>query len=337
MKSGIAFCLAEDRADCGTGLRLAILSLARHCPGAPVYVYRPEDPEFAQWVARFPAVTHISDRPTGATSWNCKPQALRPLLEAGYDEAVWLDSDLVITRDCRALFSQLAVETLAVAQEPSSQRYQGTQFRTTGWGLPSGRELPATINSSVVRVTRHHAQLLDRWLALLSDPAYLAAQQLPLEQRPLHLMGDQDLLNALVGSAEFASLPIRLIATGREIIHCGGALGYSIAERAGGLFSKKPTFLHATAGKPWLWLGDHPYWAGHGFFGWHRQLLQELSPYVFEARTYAADLGEPRGWLEKHTTAGMILRAVGFGHFALRGLPLTLVGAGLTLFGRKSI
>ena len=338
MKSSLAFCLSEDRADCETGLRLAILSLSKHCPGAPVYVYRPPlNPQFTSWVERFPQVTVFPDRPAGANSWNCKPQALKPILAMGYREVIWLDSDIIVTRDCRPLFSKLGDYVLATTQQPTSDPHQGTAPRTRGWNLEVGRSVPFTLNSAVVRVTPLHVPLLDRWIECLADSQYIAAQALPLEQRPLHAMGDQDILNALLGAKEFADIPLHVLASGTEIIHCGGALGYSLLERSRCLVKPKPTFLHAVAGKPWLWLSGAPYWSQPGFFSWHRRLLQEMSPYLFESRQYKHQIDQDASWMDRYTGIGILLRLLGFGHFALRGLPLTLAATAITSVKRSQI
>ena len=322
----IAFCLAEDRADSETGLRLAILSLARHAPEARVFLYRPSPTaQFSEWVGRFPQVTFIPDRPEGANSWNCKPHALAPALAEGYRQAVWLDSDIILTRDVRPLFARLDDRTVACAQEPASLAYQGTEHRTRAWGLEVGKPSAMTFNSCVVRVTKEHLSLLDRWTQLMQSAEYLRSQRLPLAERPLHMMGDQDVLNALLGSREFASIPIRLLRSGTDVIHAGGALGYSLRERLAGIPRKKPAFLHASAGKPWLWLGGGPGWSRRDFFGWHRRLLQEVSPYVAEARRYKAELGMNSSWMEQSSGVGTALRVLGLGHFALRGLPITAV------------
>ena len=86
----------------------------------------------------------------------------------------------------------------------------------------------------------------------------------------------------------------------------------------------KPVFLHAAAGKPWLWLGGGAYWSQSNFFSWHRRLLQELSPYVYEARQYRAELDTDSGWMYRRTGTGTILRLLGLGHFAMRGFPLAV-------------
>ncbi len=325
---GLAFCLSEDRADCETGLRLAILSLSKHCPGTPVYVYRPEiTGRFSSWVAQFPQVTLIPSRPGNATSWNCKPHALLPLLAAGHSDVVWLDSDIIVTRDFRSEFTGLPENVVAVAQEPASLPHQGTSHRTTGWNLRIGREIPFTLNSCVLRFTKRHIPFLERWLECLGDAIYLKAQTQPLAERPLHLMGDQDILCALLGADEFAGIPLKILRTGVDVIHAGGGLGYSSLERLRGLFKAKPTFLHATAGKPWLWLGGDPYWSQQNFFSWHRRLLQETSPYLHEARMHKDQLGEGVAWMYKRTVTGSVLGLMGFGHFALRGLPITMLAA----------
>src|SRR5437667_10639258 len=272
---GIAFCLAEDRFDCEIGLRLAILSLDKHCSGAPVYVFRPTfDGEFAAWARRFRHVTVIPTMPAGTSGWNCKPRALNLLLAEGYREVVWLDSDTVVTRDCRKLFTCLYESVVAVAQEAASVSWQGTERRTRGWNLPVGRRLPFTLNSCVVRMTKYHLRLLDRWIECLSIPQYLAAQNMAFEDRPLHLMGDQDVLNALIGADEFADLTIHVLGTGIDIIHAGAGRSYSVLERLRGIFRSKPTFLHAWSGKPWLWLGGALYWSQGNLFSacWHRRL-----------------------------------------------------------------
>jgi hypothetical protein len=337
MSDGLAFCLAEDRAEGETGLRLAILSLAKHCPGTPIYVYKPASASsFGDWVRQFSQVNWIPSTPVGAHSWNCKPQALKPLLANGHRDAVWVDSDIIVTKDIRPLFEKLDPRVLVITQEPASLHYQGTALRTKAWNLEVGRSLPFTLNSSVLRVTNHHLALLDVWAKYLSDPQYVSYQSKSLEERPIHMASDQDVLNALVGAREFADIPLHVIPSGSEIIHTGGALGYSWKERLRGVFLAKPAFLHATAGKPWLWLGGEPYWSKRNFFGWYRRLLQETSPYLFESRHFRKQLDQDSQWMDRRTGTGSILRFLGFGHFALRGLPLAAAASAIESFKRMS-
>src|SRR5262249_55716528 len=156
---------------------------------------------------------------------------------------------------------------------------KGFLVRTKAWGMTPARESAVTLNSCVVRATAAHVPLLTRWHELLAEPTYVAAQKMTTD-RPMHLISDQDVLNALLGAAEFASVPVKLLRVGRDVIHCGGAIGYPLGRRLGDLFGPRPTFLHAIAGKPWYVF--HPEYANNHtrWFTWYRRLLQETSPYV---------------------------------------------------------
>lgn len=319
------FCLAEDRHGAEIGLKLAILSLADHCPDSRVVLFRPESaPGFVEWLKQFPQVELVTERLPGANNWNCKPHALLHELPRADDDTqlVWLDSDLLLTRDLRPLFAGLSADTLALTQEATTQPHQGTAVRTRGWELPVGRAFPGTFNSCVVRVTRRHEPLLRHWRKLLGDPRYTSQAGVPTEQRPPHLWSDQDVLNALVGAEEFSSVPIFTLRHGREVLHTGGALGFTLGERLRGLFLPVPTVLHAIAGKPWVLLlaaNRQP-----GRFHWFRRLQQELSPFVAHARRYRHRVDEPTEWLDYRTITGTLLKAAGLGHWALRGLPVTI-------------
>jgi hypothetical protein len=276
-----------------------------------------------EWLGTFSKTTLIAEMPAGARGWNCKPHVLLPVLSLGYETVFWLDADIIVTRTSTAVLFGRREQEIIVAQEPRSLPHQGTGPRTRGWGLPVGREFAATLNSAVLGVGPSHRPLLEKWRELLTSPLYKETQMLPLEERPLHLKSDQDVLNALVGTVEFSSWPIRILQSGREIIHAGGALGFSLAERLRYLLHPLPAFLHGTAGKPWHLLGSNPYWSEkRGYFWWYRRLLQETSPYVAESRRYERELGEAAPWMHYYTPLGLLLRALGLNHHALRGMPL---------------
>jgi hypothetical protein len=326
------FCLSEDRPADEVGVRLALCSLFRHVPAARVALYRPNAaPDFAAWVRRFPAVEFHPAPPAGASTWNCKPHALLPLLARGEPEVVWLDSDLLVTRDVAPLLDGLAPDTLLAAEEQASSPHHGTEPRTRGWGLEVGRSLPVTLNSCVLRVTPRHGPLLERWQELLGRPEYAEIQRRWIPHRPLHAASDQDVLNALVGAREFAHVPVRQLRRGLDVLHSGGALAYSFTERLRGLFAPKPAFIHGQGAKPWAVLAENPAWTG--WFWFYRRLLQEAAPYVAEARSYRAEVGLPCPWLDWASPLGRVNRALGLGHHALRGLPLTALATVLARFG----
>lgn len=318
----LTFCAAEDRKGAEIGLKLLVASVAEHCPYVPLHLHRPDPlPEFATWLKRFPQVRLFPERPPGAHQWNCKPQSLTPELSEPDSEAVWLDSDLMLTKDPRPLFRQLSPDQLGITQEPPSQADQGSLLRTKAWNLPVGRELPQTLNSCVLRVTRQHLPLLARWRELLESPEYVAIQGRPVSERGVAFASDQDVLNALLGSKEFANVPIGMFRNGVDVIHCGGALGYSISERLAGLFLPRPTFFHAISVKPWVVLSGVPL---PGQSAWFRRLMHEVSPYLAYARRYRNVVDDPCEWLDQSSPVGLAMRAAGLGHWALRGLPITV-------------
>ena len=328
--SSFTFCLAEDRPRDEVGLRLALLTLRDFSPRSPVIVFRHEPSDaFRAFVRDLPQVTLFPRRPAGASSWNCKPQTLLEVLDRGVREAVWLDSDLALARPCAHLFAGLGPETVVVAEEMRSSKQPGSLVRTRGWGLVPGRLYPVTMNSCVVRVTDAHRPLLVRWQELLGDARYRAAQQAPILQRPVWFQSDQDVLNALLGSQEFAGVPVRFLKRGRDIIHSSGLnRSYSLRERLGGLCGQPiPPFLHNPAAKAWHAL-DPAEPAGRYRFA--ERLNVETSPYVALARKYAAHLGPDTEWLRHGSPLGRVLRALGCGHYALRGMPAALA---LTLLG----
>ena len=63
---------------------------------------------------RVPATERITLR--NGYGWNVKPQAIMRLLDAGFDEVIWIDSDMFVTRDIRPLLDALD-EAVFVATE----------------------------------------------------------------------------------------------------------------------------------------------------------------------------------------------------------------------------
>jgi hypothetical protein len=309
--------------------------LKRATPSARAVVYRPSvRREFREWLQRFDGVTLLESLPDGASSWNCKPHVLLPQFDAGFDEAIWLDSDVLVTRDPSSLFDDLADDVLAGTEEAPTSLDQGWAVRARDWGLPPGRDEARTLNSCVLRVTRRHESLLTEWRQLLNRADYVAWQARPVDQRPLAFKSDQDVLNALLGSRAFADVSVRFLRGGVDVIHSGGGPGYSLALRARGMFRRIPPFLHAIGGKPWViftpeYAARHPRW-----YTKYRRILQETSVYVTRARGFEGDVGEPSPWLRMRSPAGRVVSGLGFGHFALRGLPLTIAGALAVRVGR---
>jgi hypothetical protein len=331
------FCLCENRELEEIGLRIAVCSIQRHCPGSNVVIYRAgANQRFADWLRDYPTVTLIAASPPNAIGWNCKPHALLPLLRNGAKEVVWLDSDVVLAGDPRHLFASWSDDTLGVCEEYRTATHQGSRTRTEGWGMPVGREFPRTLNSAVVRVTPAHVALLEKWQELLEDPRYVPWQSRPLYERPHHVWSDQDVLNALLGSSEFSAIPVTLLRTGREIIHCGNARSYHLWERLGGLLRQHPPIVHAQGEKPWVTLDAGVIASKRQRFWATARVIQEVSLYRFVATSYRADLGLPCPWLDYWSSAGRMVAALGLGHHSMRGLPLAATASLIKLLRNKN-
>ena len=331
-----AYCLSEDRPGAETGLRLLVLSLGRFDPGVPVYLYRNNcTPSFKAWLAAIPGMHLLEHTPEGGFDWNCKPQAMLPLLDQGFGEVVWLDSDILVNGPIGRLLDSVPPEHLVMAQDsPASVVGDYTiASRTRAWDWTPRRELGMTLNTCILRITAHHVALMQRWRELLECERYRAQAALPIQHRKVGFISDQEVLTALLGADEFAAVPLRILRTGSELVHSAGPLSFSLGDRWRWITHGPPLALHATTGKPWNIL--RPAFAKDRR-GRYTQLAQELGPYVSAARSYRDQL-EPgeRDWLGFSTAAGCFFRALGFGHSALRGLPLTVAATALAARSRS--
>ena len=330
-----AYCLSEDRPGADTGLRLLVLSLNRHDPGTPIFLYRSNcTASFKRWLKGVPAMHLLEYAPEGGFDSNCKPQAMLPLLDQGFEEVVWLDSDILVNGPLGSLLDRVPAQELVMAQDsPASVVGAYTlASRTLAWGWTPTRELGMTLNTCILRITSHHVPLMQRWRELLESDRYRAQAALPLHQRVVGFISDQEVLTAILGSAEFAAVPLRVLRTGSEVVHSAGPLSFSLGDRWRWCLRGPPVALHATTGKPWNILRT-------GFARDRRarltQLAQELAPYVAAARRYAPDLeAEERDWLEFRTPAGTLLKMIGLGQAPLVGLPLTVLAQILKRFSK---
>lgn len=315
-------CVAEDRMWCEPGVRLLIASLARHSPALNVELfYPPANAAFTAWLSRFPQVSLNRFKLTEPwRGWNVKPEALLTLLGAGYDDVLWIDTDIIVARDVSSIFAALSDETMVVAEEAlCSSHYDGDAMRARLWGLQIGRALPFQLNGGVVGVTRHHIALVERWREVLDSPEYLEAQKLRWDLRPRHFMADQEVLTALLCSKEYAGIPLRFLARGRDIVQYFGSACYTLRERATNVFRGPPVFIHSQGHKAWT-----PLPRANSARAALLNLYQRMSPYIGEARRYRGDLADA-SWLTPSGTGDRVLSALSFGAPPLAGLPIAIV------------
>lgn len=316
-------CIAEDRRACEPCLRLLLLSLQRHSPATTICLfYPPADDDFQRWLKRFPRVQLKQPTLRNGFGWNVKPQAMLQLLDAGFEEVIWIDSDVLITQDIAPVFAAIDGGTVVATEHPlGKEREDGQAVRARSWGLPVGRTLKAAVNSGVVRVTTAHRRLLERWWELLQSDEYQRCQRTEWRHRPLHMLSDQDVFTALLTSAEFSRVPLRILQRGKHIIQFDGIWGYTVQERLRNLVGDGPFFIHSIASKPWAQQWNTPTNAKD----YLKTVYLDVSPYTLWSRYFSADLDSDTTWMAPHHRFSSVLRVLGLGHPALTGLPLALL------------
>lgn len=340
-------CVHEDRANYITGLKLTVLSLVRHCPNLPVIISYPHpSASFREWVETLPNIQLIADPDLAGLGWNVKPSVLLRCLDEGHPEVIWIDSDILVTRDFRQRLSHLDDETLVVTQNSYWDLTPSGTYATVAWGLKPGRSLPITVNTGIVRVTLQHTELLKTWQTMLSDQAYIDAQQKPWYERPRHLVGDQDVLTAILGATEFSHIPIKMLERGIDIAQCIGPSDYTPTERLRNLQSL-PTFVHGMGYKPWLRpMSPELIWSSEASLPkrlrqYYDYVHVELSPYISIAHEYQEQLGEEASWMDAKSAVARLLVALFAGHPTLQEFPLALFEASIrhtrTLAGLKRL
>ncbi len=316
-------CVYEDRPHQIAGVKLLVSSLAKHCPEWRVWLTCPEvNDRFRAWVSRYPQVRLIEQRLEGSGSFNVKPSVLLAALEAGEEECVWMDTDVIVNGEIGSLLAESA-ETVVVTQDPWEYA-SGSSYRAATWGLAVGRDLPGPLNSSVVRVTFHHLHLLKAWQGLTRQPAYLEEQSKPVYLRDGNSLSDQDLLSAVLASEEFSKFPVRRLRHGEEILQHHGAGAYGVRWRWLTFVRGLPPLLHAMGTvKPWQMV-DKPAIVTQPRSYYERMYL-ELSPYVHVARQYRETIEEPSKWMDVQTITGQISRMTSFNHPSFKGMTQAIL------------
>lgn len=311
----------EDRAQDIAGLKVLLRSLAKFEPGWSVRLYLPgASAEVEAWCRAQPLKEVTIVREVPRRGWNAKPWCLLDALRAGARAVVWFDTDVVLTRAVSPLLDGQPEELFIGTEELPYPNFQGTGRRAAAWGLEVARDIPRTINSSVVRVDATHMPLLQRWDELLESPEYVRAQGQPFGERPLHMRGDQDVLNALLGSRAFAAIPVRQLRCGRDIAQCCKADGFSPLDRLRHAFRSLPPLVHAMGGKPWR--------------DGARALHLELSPYSWVAARLDGFAKGELDWTQLRSPLGRLLNGLALGDPSLRGFLPALCASAPRTVGR---
>ncbi|CAN7486760.1 hypothetical protein [Neorhizobium sp. LjRoot104] len=324
-----AICVYEDRPYHFTGVKLSLLSLMNRFPGAVLYVGHRSLPEnFRAWMADFPFIRELVFDGNEIGGFDVKPAALLRLLDLGHSEVFWFDSDILWMGAGTAGLDNLPRDILVATEETYWAQQQGSTKRTLHWGMKPGRALTATVNTGILRVTEDHRQLLEAWAELLHHPSYRQAQAKQAAERPMHMLGDQEVFTALLGSERFAGIPLKLLRRGLDIAQCFGPAGWTPFERLQCLLRGHPHFIHAMGVKPWTRVkAKYTFWSAlreRNLRAYYDAVSMELSPYRVAAKKYSSQLREDISWLQPQTLPACISVFVFRDHFLAQGMPLAM-------------
>ena len=329
-------CIAEDREEFEVPLKILILSLKEYSPNVPIYLFHPPATQsFREWIQKHSNVTLCTKLLQNAQGWNVKPRAILTLFDLGFDNVIWIDSDIVVTREISYLFDELDYETLVLTEESLWGFYNDREcadwlehresgaLRAALWGFKVRRSLPFTLNTAIIRATKFHRSLLETWAALLCSEQYQGVQALEWENRPIHMKGDQDVLTALLASSSFSSINLRILNRRYDITQYMGLFGFTILERLASVIHGQPAFVHAQALKPWQY--DERVWRPRRFSSYIRAVYMDVSPYKLIASRYRDKLEGDVSWMSPHFLLSTILRAIGLSRPALVGAPIAAI------------
>jgi hypothetical protein len=309
------------------GVKLTVLSLASHWPGLEVAVHAPGAPVgFHEWLSRRQNV-FAGEAVLHDTGWNVKPALLLHHLGAGRSPVIWIDSDIVLMGDLAARLAIEPLNALVGTEDLWWARAQGRADRTEAWGFAPGRILPRTFNTGLVRATSTHVPVLEAWYDLLQTEHYRRAQESPWADRPLHLVGDQEVLTALLGASEWAHVDVRLLRRGLDIAQCYSPASFAPTERVRlAVRRRTPVLVHAMGQKPWASPAGPPPRSRSGrFWAWVDDSHRYLTPYTWVANSLAEGLGEEDlAWLKPRPGAAWLSAAANHDP-VLQELPLSVV------------
>lgn len=270
--------------------------------------------------ANLPNVRWIETTDLVGHGWNVKPTILLRAL-AQSDQVMWIDSDVIVIAPIESMLQRVSVNGIIVSTEYPDPTGILSAVRAEGHGLKLGRRFPHSINSGVMLLDRRHRDLLLDWQKLLASETYQSARKLGAKDRPIHLVGDQDVLWALLSAEKHKLIEVDFFQIGRDIIMHAGGNGYTVGSRIKTMFGAKPSLVHSYgAFKPWM-----PYESTLRSRAHYINLVcNELSPYHKAAQTYASQLGNPT-WLKHQTKMAVFLDRLFLGNVELRGMPLAVL------------
>ena len=256
-------------------------------------------------------------------SWNIKAYVIDQLLSEGKSEVWWIDSDIIVNGNFLKSYATEQSGAIIACEEAIYGRYRDDGFRANAWGLSVGRTFMCTLNTGVLRMDQTHKKILLQWKSLLETDEYMQSQTLPTMDRPIHMLGDQDALTAILTSSSFSQVPVRILRRGSDIIQYFGPPGFTMKERLRCLCLGLPNFIHAQGRKPWSVQSDEKLPMLSKLY--IHNLMLQLSPYLFVARQYKEEIDQNIPWLYPRCKVAKLLYYLSFGNPAIAGAPISAV------------
>ncbi len=309
--SDTAVVIYENRPNYEIGVKLLVVSIEANFPEASIHVFAPNaTADLQNWVSDHRVSLH-KQVPTEATGFNVKPDVLLWALDQGYGRAIWMDTDMILSRSLPKVLLEQPDDVLVASELPGLGGFT-THDRTIPWGLELGRSFPRDPSNCCMWVTQSHRTFLEHWREMLRDPNYQHWQTRPRNERPIHFIGSDSSFIALLGAKNYQAMSVKLLRYGRDIAQCLTLRGYTVTQRVMSLIHGMPPVIHAMGVKPWLAKDSE-------------RIYQSVSPYACVARRYKDVLNETQqDWLEPpRSWVGWWYKLVR-GHPALSGLPFAV-------------
>ena len=308
----LTICIAEDRPTEVEAIKVLVTSLKTRAPGDyQVVVYHPhENAGLAAHLSAYEDVFLETRDDFVGLGTNLKPAVMMRHLDWPGNRVIWLDSDVIVTRDFMERLLNVPEEAFVVSDMPLVTGALRGDAHAWRWGFEIHREMEFTLNSGVMMASFKHRQLLDAWWDLMQTEAYQGAQSVHLVDRPSHLRRDYDALTALLCSQHFADLELDILRAGSEIIQYTTPASYGLSTRMAHQ-KTPPHFIHSIGCKPWR--APRP---GAKTSYWDR-IEMESCPYTLAAIELREQTEIAMPWL---TNTSLPTRVTG-------GLPLSVAGS----------
>lgn len=314
-------CTFENRESHLIGSKILALSLEKFCTNFHLTIFLPHDlMDFKIWADQHCKNVTVREGSFEKSGWNIKPEVLLKMLEDA-NHAVWIDSDIICVRDLNEMLANIDPMNLVLAQD--ALPYPKENERTAFFSLSTKRKLEKSINSCFIRVTKseYHINVLRSWSQLMSTQKYKSNQDSPFAERPDYMIGDQDVLEAVLASeiaGSTSELPITYLRSGNELITTIVPEAFSVSQRIRASYLKRPFLIHGQGTQPWVAM----HW-GRGFLGTPRWQLSAYLATVKRIKLYLDDNID--NWTNNRSILTKFCRFVTLGHPYMQGVPLIII------------